>query len=591
VLQLAITAAAALLVCASAKAAQELSAAADSRDIRTGHEIPSQGYADQPYVVVLPDGAWLAVLTTGPGHEGQGGQHVVSTRSADRGRTWSPLVDIEPADGPEASWAVPLVTPSGRVYVFYDYNGDRVDTLAGKRVRADMLGWYCCRWTDDGGRTWSAERLRLPMRVTACDRANDWGGRVQIFWGVSKPVVAGGAVLFGFTKLGRYMLDDGEGWVWRSENVLTEADPHRVRWDLLPDGDHGIRAPQFGSVQEEHIIAPMSGGRLLCVYRTTAGVACQSFSDDGGRTWTAPEPMAYAPGGPPVKNPRANVKVWRTAAGRFLLWFHNHGGRDFKDRNPAWLAAGEERGGGIHWSQPEVLLYHPDPQVRMSYPDLIEQDGRFWVTETEKVTARVHAIDPALVAGLWGQLAGDAAVPADGLRLDLAGGACAPGAEAALGALGSLAAGGGFSVEMHVRLSDAAPGETLLDARDGAGRGFALATADGATVRLTISDGTTSATWDADAGALAAGAWRHIVAVVDGGPKLITFIVDGRLCDGGDTRLCGWGRFPAALGDASGGGKVVIGPSLRGDVRRVRIYGRALRTSEAVALFRAAGKE
>ena len=28
-------------------------------DIRTGHEIPSEGYCDQPYVVVLSDGTWL----------------------------------------------------------------------------------------------------------------------------------------------------------------------------------------------------------------------------------------------------------------------------------------------------------------------------------------------------------------------------------------------------------------------------------------------------------------------------------------------------------------------------------------------------
>ena len=68
----------------------------DPRDIANGHEIPSEGYCDQPYVVVLPDGAWLCVMTTGAGREGERGQHVVATRSEDRGETWSPLVDIEP---------------------------------------------------------------------------------------------------------------------------------------------------------------------------------------------------------------------------------------------------------------------------------------------------------------------------------------------------------------------------------------------------------------------------------------------------------------------------------------------------------------
>ncbi len=77
-------------------------------DFRTGWEILSECYCDQPYVVKLGDGSWLCVMTTGKGREGQQGQHVVSTRSLDRGRTWTPLVDVEPADGPEASWAVPL---------------------------------------------------------------------------------------------------------------------------------------------------------------------------------------------------------------------------------------------------------------------------------------------------------------------------------------------------------------------------------------------------------------------------------------------------------------------------------------------------
>jgi hypothetical protein len=32
--------------------------------------------------------------------------------------------------------------------------------------------------------------------------------------------------------------------------------------------------------------------------------------------------------------------------------------------------------GKMHWSQPEIVLYDPDPAVRISYPDLIEEEGR-----------------------------------------------------------------------------------------------------------------------------------------------------------------------------------------------------------------------
>jgi len=234
----------------------------DPRNIRTGLPIPVEGYCDQPYVVITKDGSWLCTLTTGPGHEGATGEHMVSTLSKDQGRTWSPLVAIEPGDGPESSYGVPVITPGGRVYVIYDYNGDRIEKLDGKKIRADMLGWYVFKYSDDNGLTWSKERYRIPMRQSACDLANQWQGKVQVFWGIDKPNVVEGCVYFAFTKLGRYMLEKGEGWFYRSDNLLTEPDPAKIRWEMLPDGDHGLRAPEFGSVQEEHNLVPLAGGKM-----------------------------------------------------------------------------------------------------------------------------------------------------------------------------------------------------------------------------------------------------------------------------------------------------------------------------------------
>ncbi len=45
----------------------------DWRNIRHGLRIPTETYSDQPYIVTTDDGAWLCVVTTGAGHEGQGG--------------------------------------------------------------------------------------------------------------------------------------------------------------------------------------------------------------------------------------------------------------------------------------------------------------------------------------------------------------------------------------------------------------------------------------------------------------------------------------------------------------------------------------
>ena len=104
----------------------------DSRNITSGREIPNEGYADQPYLVKTDDGAWLAVITTGKGVEGEGGQHVISTRSTDWGRTWLTPVDVEPGTGPEASYAVLLKVPYGRIYLFYNHNTDNI-----RQVKAD----------------------------------------------------------------------------------------------------------------------------------------------------------------------------------------------------------------------------------------------------------------------------------------------------------------------------------------------------------------------------------------------------------------------------------------------------------------------
>ncbi|MBL7043826.1 MAG: exo-alpha-sialidase [Pirellulaceae bacterium] len=559
--------------------------ARDPRNICTGLRIPDEGYCDMPYVVVTKDGNWLCTLTTGSGHEGAGGQHVVSTISSDKGRTWTPPVDIEPASGPVASWVVPLAVPGGRVYGFYAYNGDKVDKLPGgeKKIRADMMGWYCYKYSDDNGRSWSNERYRLPMRVTACDRGNDWQGKVQIFWGMDKPEVFGSDVMFAFTKVGRYMLENGEGWLYRSDNILTESDIAKINWKLLPDGEHGIRMAEFGSTQEEHNMVPLGGDRLYMVYRTTRGYPCQTYSCDGGRTWEKPVHMTYTPGGRQIKTPRACPMLWRCENGKFLFWFHNHGGKSFKGRNPVWIAGGAEKDGQIFWSQPEILLYDPQSSLGMSYPDLIEQDGRYWVTETQKTVARVHEIDPALLEGLWNQ--GKAkAVAKEGLVLDL-GPENLQGGEVDISKLPSLAEGGGFSIDFQINLKELSAGRTILDSRDVAGMGFAVKTAEHGTIRIEMSDGKNVGSWDCDRGIIKPDTWHHVTIIVDGGPSVISFLVDGVLCDGDTDRVCGWGRFGPELGDVSGSGKLRISPSPVGQLKRLRVYDRYLRTSEAIANF------
>ncbi len=552
----------------------------DWRNIRTGYTIPDEGYCDQPYIVITQDGHWLCTLTTGEGREGDPEQHVVATISEDKGKHWSKLIDIEPATGPEASWVVPLVVPSGRVYAFYDYNGDRI---TGRR--ADMLGWYVFKYSVDNGCTWSKKRYRLPVRRTACDANNGLEGNVQIFWGIDKPMIHDGSVYFAFTKLGKYMLDQGEGWIFRSDNILKEDDPEKIRWRMLPEGDHGIRADEFGSIQEEHNIVALSDGTLYCMYRTTTGHPCHAYSYDGGKTWTKPVHATYTPGGRKFKHNRACPAVWKTQNGKFLFWFNHHGGKTFEKRNPVWISGGIEKEGKIHWSQPELILYDPDKSVRISYPDLVEENGRYWISETQKSIARVHEIDATLFEGLWTQ-GEKKSVINKGLALSIGKNDLKQN-EFDMPSLPKLNDGGGFTLDFWIKLENLAENQIIFDSRNEDGKGVLIETAGDSTVSTFLSDDDIQFTWASDKGLMTKDKWHHIAVIIDGGPKIINYVIDGIVCDGGEERERGWSRFPGELVDVNGAKKVEIAPSLNGELKCLRLYDRYLRTSEVISNFHA----
>ena len=566
------------------------------RAFKKGNSIYENGYIDQPYVVVLPDKSWLCVFTTGASHEGEGGQHVVASVSGDQGKTWSDPVDIEPADGPAASWVMPYLTDYGRIYAFYDFNGDEINTLNGRPIRNDMLGWYCYKYSDDNGKTWS-RRYRLPVRETRADRGNDWQGKVQIMWGIGKPVDVGKGMMFAFTKLGKYMLDQGEGWFFRSDNINTERHPEKLRWSMLPEGDEGLRNPVFGSVQEEQNLVEMNNGDLYCMYRTTTGYAVEAYSRDGGKKWTLPEMARYADGRP-MKNPRACPRIWKCKNGKYLFWYHNHSGDTFADRNPAWISGGVEKDGKILWSQPEMLIYDDDltrESGRFSYPDLIEQDGKYWITSTNKVEARVVPVENTLLEGLWRQ-AEHVAVAQEGLVLELAPESKTGVPLAAYNLAGPFRekAGRGFlfntaddlegvSLDMSLDFQDLSPGQVLVNMRDESGSGIYIETSGYRQIRVALSNGETVSEWTSDPGWLDIIRPHQVSVMIDNGPNIISIVVDGKLCDGGQSRQYGWTRFDPWLGVIRLSRNVEVNPAI---VRKLRLYHRPIRVSEAVAMQR-----
>jgi hypothetical protein len=583
--------------------------AMDWRAVENGSEIPRQNYCDQPYTVITEDGNWLCVLTTGPGLESRPGQHIVAAISEDRGQSWSELIDVEPSSEQMTSWATVFTVPGGRVYAIYNYESEPGVTQHG--------GWLCYRYSDDYGRTWSPERYRIPLRFTNHDRRNVSGGAYQFFWCIDKPVTAHGGIYFAIPKLlSGLPLWGGESWVVHSPNVLTERDPNKITWALLPEGDEGIHSPALGNVQEEQNLEVLSDGTLYMVLRTEIGIVATTLSRDRGATWTTPQALAY-PDGRAVKNPRACPKIWKASNGNFVLWFHNNGAPGWGNsavRNPVWLTGGVEvdtlDGKTIRWAEPEILLYSADPTLRgMSYPDFVEQDGRYWVTETEKVVARVHEIDPALLEGLWAQHE-RASVSREGLVYE-SDAALSPGNRWQIPALPSLR-NGGFTLELWLEVADTGIAQSILTSEGQRHRGFQIATAPYGAVRISLSDARhrhwldvvdgaldgqpgpgqqirsmRAWTWESDRGVLKPGMRHHLVFIVDGLAKIVSIVANGRLCDGGADRIQGWSRLNPWMDDINDEGICQVADEFQGRIHHMRLYNRYLRTSEAIANWRA----
>ena len=83
-------------------------------------------------------------------------------------------------------------------WAYLKRKADEIEGEGGQHIMSTI--------SQDRGQTWSPQRYRLPLRVTACDKLERNGRIVQMFWGIDKPKAADGRVFFSFTKIGRYFL-------------------------------------------------------------------------------------------------------------------------------------------------------------------------------------------------------------------------------------------------------------------------------------------------------------------------------------------------------------------------------------------------
>lgn len=372
-------------------------------------------------------GAWLAIWTRGA-DEGEPNQCVVSSRSTNRGRTWSKPVIVDgsesaanaavrapdrrtgtwataPVDTDQdrrhagiASWGFPIAAPAlGRIYCFYTKNEGVAE------YRYDLCGVLRGRWSEDDGVTWSRETVDLPMRRTAIDHPDP---AFPINWIVFQiPYLTSRQDVIGpFTRWPSRQVAGPTGaecWFLRFDNILTEPVPARLTTTTLPDGCRGLRVPTYDdprlSFAEEPALVELADGRLYTVMRTAAGYLAYSVSADAGHHWTTPAPLYRDADGDLMLNPVVPAPLYKLRDGRFLLLFYNNngdanGGRFpcgydcwRTNRRPAFCSVGVETGTQhqpLRFGTPKLFADNAGHAIGpggrtdvATYPSLLEDGG------------------------------------------------------------------------------------------------------------------------------------------------------------------------------------------------------------------------
>lgn len=314
-------------------------------EIRPWTDVPK--WNEHLLVQETKDGQLLAMWTSATSTVGY-------SRSKDGGRTWSPARFLSGV----AAWQVPVIAPSGRIYLVYTKGG--------------FKGGFEWRLSDDHGESWS-DPVQLPFAKTDIDAAvPKWiSCTVPHFDSAGRPLIA-------YTLwAGRRDVPGGTGpagycviHLMRLENL--DANPALEELEIMwLNQDAPIKAPHEnapnGSFAQEPYIVDLPDGRMFMVFRTMLGEAWYTVSEDQGESWREPEPMRYTDGGRIMLNPVCPAPILRLGRGDYLFLFNNNDGYVYgapgrwsqPNRRPAYLCRGEFRPKAhqpIWWSDPPLLF-------------------------------------------------------------------------------------------------------------------------------------------------------------------------------------------------------------------------------------------
>ena len=260
--------------------------------------------------------------------EHNGDNHVVMAKSKDGGKTWSApafIVGCKNFDketgerDAQGSWGFPLISRSGRIYLFY------YRELPGIRdSSAQITGAFSCMYSDDLGETWS-ESGDIPQRKTPYDFKEDIQDNIVFELPLKLP---DGTYLAGFTKFAsRYISLPRRSCVgvyfYHFKNIDDDPEIKNLQIDIL-GGEEGIHVFQpngaMGKIEEPSPVL-LPDGRIFCSMRTNLGCIFFSVSEDMGRTWAEPKPLSFSDN-TFFTHPLSPCPIFDLGDGRFMQLYH-----------------------------------------------------------------------------------------------------------------------------------------------------------------------------------------------------------------------------------------------------------------------------
>jgi predicted neuraminidase len=304
-------------------------------------------------ILELPDGELLCAFFGGTAERHPDVEIWLSRKSP--GDKWTPPVSVadgvQPAGRRLPTWnPVLFQTRGGEIMLFY-----KVGPSPGE-------WWGMVKTSGDGGRTWSEAR-RLGDGLI---------GPVK-----NKPILlADGAIVAGSST-------EDNGWRVHVERSTDDG----KTWQRIGPLD---TETEIGAIQPT--LLTYSDGRIQMLCRTRSdGFIAQSWSGDGGLTWSALEKTV-------LPNNNSGLDGVTLRDGRQLL-VYNHStrtqpGMGHKGRGVLNVALSCD---GVRWDAALVLDYLDEPGRQFSYPAVIQsRDGRVHVVYTWHRQRIKHVVlDPA----------------------------------------------------------------------------------------------------------------------------------------------------------------------------------------------------